>query len=176
MRFHASLPRLQVAQNSADARSRLQNSRPHPASGSVSIEFAFIFVLLIALFYGTAGFVTPLLLSISYQDVAATSLREAVMLRYAPLPDLEPSEAKAAAKDAVERSWLPQEWAEPCDGYGTDYLNIEGDIWKGCVRHPNPSALFPQIYIPIVNARIPPLPEELKGEAMLQLPPYLRFE
>lgn len=131
--------------------------------GVASIEFAFVFIIIFAIFYGMIGYFIPLLLSASYQEIASEAVREAVLHNY----DSGGSDRRQElAREVVEDSWLPPDWAQSCDGYPAGGYLKETDIaLDACVRHANPSSIIPQI--PLFGLKFPPLPDEIRGQAVI---------
>lgn len=138
------------------------NARTHQR-GAVSIEFAFIFMLVMALFYGMVGYVVPLLMASSYQEVAADAAREAVLLAF----DHGAQELRQqVARDVVADSWLPADWTQPCSDYPSgQYLKESADRISACIRHSRPSEILPQVSL--FGWRYPVLPAEIRGEATI---------
>lgn len=131
--------------------------------GSASIEFCLVFILLFMVFYGAAGYTMPLLLSASYQEIAAKSLREAVRLQAESLDD---AGLQQSVRDVVDRSWPANTWAEPCAGYGEDFLLIAEEQWKVCLRT-NPESIIP--VFTLFNWQVPALPDDIRAEAAIRL-------
>lgn len=131
--------------------------------GVASIEFAFVFIIIFAIFYGMIGYFIPLLLSASYQEIASEAVREAVLHNY---DSGGPTKRQALAKEVVEESWLPPDWAQSCDGYPAgQYLKETDNELGACVRHASPSSIIPQI--PLFGLQFPPLPDEIRGQAVI---------
>ncbi|MFA5496287.1 MAG: hypothetical protein WC247_16095 [Porticoccaceae bacterium] len=136
---------------------------PRKARGAAAIEFSLVFILLFVVFYGIAGYTVPLLLGISYEELAAEALREAVRVRHLST-DADPlAEVQAIISD----SWLPAAWAQPCADYPDGYLKIAGDVWSLCLGHGNPESIIPPFTL--FDWQVPRLPDEIRGEASIRL-------
>lgn len=131
--------------------------------GSASIEFCLVFILLFMIFYGAAGYTMPLLLSANYQELAAKSLREAVRLQVESSTD---ADLQASVRAVVERSWPANAWAEPCTGYGENFLLITEEQWQVCLRT-NPERIIPAFTL--FDWQIPALPDDIRAEAAIRL-------
>lgn len=138
--------------------------------GAVSIEFVIVFVLFFMLFYGMVTLAFPLLLSATYEELSAEALREAITFHpYENTPNLEET-VHGAVNAVIDNSWLPSDWAQPCESADSleepkSFLKINGPVWSVCIRHNNPSSILPKISLlgfDIVN-----LPAEIRGEAII---------
>lgn len=142
--------------------------RPRPSThaqrGAAAIEFAAFFLIFFLLFYAMVGYSLPLLLSASYQEIAASALRDALATQQQGAADTPDPQR---ALDSIQRSWLPAAWAQPCEGYDSTFLKVNGGLWSVCVAHNNPEALFPAFSV--FGVRIPALPDAIRGEASIQL-------
>lgn len=138
--------------------------------GAAAIEFSLIFIILLMLLYGIVGYFGPLLLAASYQQVASEALREAVTARYQPG---EPRDLQQQVSDVIDRSWLPPKWVHNCsvgpvcsvdpdssDDPDAGFLQMDGDLWRVCLRHPCPRNII--LSLPFVQ-----LPDEIRGEAVM---------
>lgn len=131
--------------------------------GVASIEFAFVFIIIFAVFYGMIGYFVPLLLSATYQELSSEALRQAISLKYS---SLDAGEIQSQAKRVIDESWLPEPWANTCPTYD-GYLKINGDTWSACVSHNDPSSIL--MPISLFGLDLLPLPKEIRGEAAVLL-------
>lgn len=138
-------------------------------SGATSIEFAFFFVLLFFLFYGLVGYSMPLLLTATYQEVAADALREAIRHQDLQLGDpiLLQASQQVRVRQVIADSWLPADWFASCRGYPDGPLQVTGDLWSVCLRHDNPRSILPPLSL--LGWEVPQLPEEIRGEASIRI-------
>ncbi len=133
--------------------------------GAAAVEFAAVFVLFFVLFYAVVGYMLPLLLSATYEEVAADALREAVRN-----PDVLVATAQTQAtqqqrvRESIALLKLPDRWKSVCAGR-TDYLTVEGNLWSVCLRHPDPRSILPPLSL--FGIDVPQLPDEIRGEARL---------
>lgn len=146
--------------------------------GAASIEMAIVFMLIFSLFYGIVSYAIPLILGAAYQQLSAEVLRKSVSTSdiyiYRAGTGKEDIDnilikAETLAKKIIKDSWLPEKWAHRCDGYGDNVLSVsaDGSEWKACVRHDKPTTIMP--VISLLGFKIPQLPNEIKGEAILHI-------
>ncbi|MDQ7728168.1 TadE/TadG family type IV pilus assembly protein [Halomonas sp. SpR8] len=137
---------------------------PKLQKGAISIEFAFSFVILLALFYGIVGYTMPLLMSASYQQLASDSLREGLVWKHNR--QASDAETQAYVTAQIDAAWMPSAWAQPCDG-SVQFLTIDpsNGVWNVCLRHPAPNSILPPIKL--MDIEFPKLPEQIVGSATL---------
>ncbi|CAN0010813.1 unnamed protein product [Ectocarpus sp. 12 AP-2014] len=137
---------------------------PYLQKGSISIEFALSFVILLALFYGIVGYTMPLLLSASYQQLASDTLREGLVWKHSR--QASDAETQAYVTTQVDEAWMPSAWAQPCEGRA-QFLTIDSasGVWQVCLRHPAPNSILPPIKV--MNFEFPKLPDQIVGNAIL---------
>lgn len=135
--------------------------------GAAAIEFAAVFVLFFVLFYAVVGYMLPLLLAATYEEVAADALREAV--RHPDVlvatPQIQ-SAQRQKVREAIDLLKLPPSWKSVCADR-SDYLTIVGNLWSVCLRHPDPRSILPPISL--LGIDVPQLPDEIRGEASLRI-------
>jgi len=132
--------------------------------GAAAVEFTLIFMVLFLLFYGLVGYTMPLLLAATFQDLAASSLRDVVELRAYADEDMD---YQARVVEQISRSWIPEKWRQPCPDYQGHFLDNGGAIWRVCVRIDDPTRIIPPLNL--LGVSVPDLPGEIRGEAMIQL-------
>ncbi|MDF3932653.1 TadE/TadG family type IV pilus assembly protein [Pseudomonas citronellolis] len=142
--------------------------------GAIAIEFAAVFILFFAVFYGLLAYCIPMLMLQSFNDAAAAGARVAVSVN----PSLQPAAYQAAAQTVVGQavrdrlSWMPSAWYTGCTG--SDYMATpvaEGSHTRitVCVRYPAGKApIVPVLTLPGIGA-VPRLPDVLQGQASLLL-------
>ena len=144
---------------------------PNKQRGLVSLEFAFMFVIIFMLFYGLIGYTIPLLLGATYQQLAADGLREAVRSSGIYSLDTNDNEVfvgyQKSVQEVVEESWLPEKWAIYCENYGEHYLKVNDNLWSVCISNPEVKKILPVFRI--FSWEVPKLPDEIKGEAKLRI-------
>lgn len=133
-------------------------------NGVASIEFAFSFVILLALFYGIAGYAMPLLLSASYQQVASDALREGLTWRHnRQANDID---TISYVESLIQNTWMPDDWAQPCQDR-EEFLSIDAatGMWQVCLRHAAPNSIMPPIRL--MDMEFPKLPDQIVGNAYM---------
>lgn len=136
---------------------------PRRQHGAAAIEFAAFFMIFFVLFYAMVAYSLPLLLSASYQEIAANALRDTLATQ---APGTETAPDPTYTRSSIEQAWLPVAWLQPCNGYGDQFLRVTGDLWSVCVAHNSPQTLFP--VLSAFGVSIPSLPEQIRGEASIQ--------
>lgn len=140
----------------------------HRQRGAAAIEFAVVFMVFFTIFYGMIGYSIPFLLGATYQELAAEALREAIRTAHTRgLTEAQRAGHQARVLQSMRNTWLPASWASTCNGYGGAYLKMSGAQWSVCVRHANPESIMPPISL--LGWKIPALPSEITGEAVICL-------
>jgi len=134
--------------------------------GAAAVEFSIAFIIFFLILYGLVGYSIPFLLSATYQELATEALRDAIRSpdTRAPTPE-QLALHEQRVQQSVRNSWLPQAWAQTCEGY--DGFLKTGAVWSVCVRHGNPENIMPPFSI--FGWKVPQLPEEIRGEAKVRL-------
>ncbi|WP_242674777.1 TadE/TadG family type IV pilus assembly protein [Phytopseudomonas daroniae] len=145
---------------------RLQMRSAHKQRGAVAVEFSIVFIIFFLIFYGLVGYSIPFLLGSTYQELATEALRDTIRTPNTRAPTAEQLALhQQRVQQTLHNSWLPEAWAQTCDGY-TGYLKT-GAVWSVCVRHANPEAIMPPFSI--FGWKVPQLPSEIRGEAKIRL-------
>lgn len=141
--------------------------------GVASIEFAFMFVIVFAVFYGMISYVIPLLLLSSYNEISAEAVRASALI---PVTHEDyPAQVRQTVQDIIDESWLGSrnaDWKDQCEGYeGYVAFPSDGtfppDGISVCIAHNAPAQIIPPITL--FNWTFPQLPDALIGEASIQL-------
>ncbi|ARU90780.1 TadE/TadG family type IV pilus assembly protein [Pseudomonas sp. M30-35] len=131
--------------------------------GAAAIEFALVFVLFFAIFYGTVSYSLPLLMMQSFNNAAAEAVRQAV--------GLVPGQAdyQQEASDVIDQqlSWMPNSTrdlvAVVITAPGAD------GVMSVRISYPyNAHPLVPFLVIPGIG-RVPSLPDDLVATASIKL-------
>lgn len=134
--------------------------------GAAAVEFSIAFIIFFLILYGLVGYSIPFLLGATYQELATEALRDAIRSpdTRAPSPE-QIALYQQRVQQSVRNSWLPQAWAQPCEGY--DGFLKTGAVWSVCVRHDDPESIMPPFSI--LGWKVPQLPDEIRGEAKIRL-------
>ncbi|MEG8248444.1 TadE family protein [Pseudomonas paracarnis] len=146
----------------------MKSSLPRKQKGAAAIEFALVFVIFFAVFYGMLSYSLPLLLMQSFHQAAAEGVRRSV--------SLDPITAGAGysalvvqrAKDATQAqlNWIPGS-LKFLPGYITaTYTN---NLLTVKITYPsaNIKAVLPALVLPGVGT-VPNLPPNLTATSSLQ--------
>ncbi|TBU89545.1 TadE/TadG family type IV pilus assembly protein [Stutzerimonas kirkiae] len=141
--------------------------------GTVAIEFAALFVVFFMLLYGLVGYVTPLVLLSSYNEISANALRAAMQVPVGS--DDYHNRIEHIASDVITTSWLgsrPAAWRDICHGESR-YTGLTGHDDEGaialsvCIAHNTPHTIIPPMQL--FGWRFPQLPEALAGRAEIRM-------
>lgn len=138
--------------------------------GAASIEFAFMFVLVFMLFYGMVGYVIPLALLSSYNEISAEAVRASVLIPTNQDADDYKTQVKKTVQDVIDESWLgarSNDWKNQCKDYAEGYVDFSNDTISVCIAHNNPKQIIPPITL--FGWTFPQLPDALIGEANIRL-------
>lgn len=138
-------------------------------TGAVSIEFAAMFVIVFMLFYGIVGYVIPLMLLSSYNEISAEAVRAATLIPENQERVEYEQQVKEIVDAVISDSWLGKRndsWKEVCSGKA-GYVTLSGNQISVCIAHNNPEQIIPPITL--FSWKFPQLPPALIGEATIQL-------
>jgi len=120
--------------------------------GAAAIEFALVFIVFFAIFYGTVSYSLPMLMLQSFNNAVAEGARQAVRVALPPgdpgYKALVENQARAVVNDQL--AWLPSALSVPDDAIrsvldvGTGVLEVTID--------------YPEARLANVIPSIPPLP------------------
>jgi Flp pilus assembly protein TadG len=160
-----------------DMQNALRNSYsfkkfPRKQKGAAAIEFAAVFVIFFAVFYGLVSYSLPLLMMQSFNAAATEAVRRAVAL--------DPSSAnyattvKTVAQNAVlaQLSWMPAALAFDVTTDSTSTYNTATKLLTVTISYPQSKLtnVLPTLVLPIIG-QVPSLPASLIATASLQLAP-----
>lgn len=149
--------------------------RPGRMQGAVAIEFALIFSLLFALFYGIVSYALPLLMLQTFNAAAADGARVAVKVILneeegsCPQSYRDNVEADAEEEARARLTWL-QPLMYKVSGEPVD-ATVDGDcVLTVRVTYPNylDNPPIPVLTLPVIGD-IPRLPDTLASEAKVRL-------
>lgn len=97
----------------------LQHALPHRQQGAAAIEFAAVFVVFFAVFYGVVSYSLPLLMMQSFNAAASEAVRRSVALSptVSGYNTLLVSQAQSVVMNQL--SWMP-----PALGFNVSYTNV----------------------------------------------------
>ncbi|RMO69029.1 TadE/TadG family type IV pilus assembly protein [Pseudomonas syringae group genomosp. 3] len=137
--------------------------------GAAAIEFAAVFVVFFAVFYGMVSYSLPLLMMQSFNAAASEAVRRSVAL--SPTVTNYNSLLKSQAQSVVmsQLSWMP-----PALGFSASYTNVTytAGVLTVTIQYPKTrlTQVLPLLTLPGIG-EIPRLPTNLTAQASLQLVP-----
>jgi Flp pilus assembly protein TadG len=147
-----------------------RNFSPPRQKGAAAIEFALVFVIFFAVFYGLVSYSLPLLMMQSFNNAAAEAVRQGVAINpgVSNYNTVVVNQANAALVSQL--SWLPPVLAfNPT----TDAMvQFNGKVLSVTINYPKSrlTQVMPVLTLPGIGA-VPNLPTFLSAQASLQLAP-----
>lgn len=148
-----------------------RNFSPLRQQGAAAIEFALVFVIFFAVFYGLVAYSLPLLMMQSFNNAAAEAVRQSVAINPgvgAQYSGLVINQANTALRNQL--TWLPSPLAF---NVATDTLvTFDGKLLTVTINYPKTklTQVMPVLTLPGIGD-IPNLPTYLSAKASLQLAP-----
>ena len=145
----------------------MKSGLPRKQKGAAAIEFALVFVVFFAVFYGMLSYSLPLLLMQSFHQAAAEGVRRSVSLD--PTTPGYSALVVQRAKDAAQAqlNWIPSS-LKFLPGYITaTYTNNNLLTVKITYPSDNIKAVLPALVLPGVGT-VPNLPTNLTATSSLQ--------
>ncbi|KPX44399.1 TadE/TadG family type IV pilus assembly protein [Pseudomonas syringae pv. tagetis] len=147
----------------------LQPSFSRRQQGAAAIEFAAVFVVFFAVFYGVVSYSLPLLMMQSFNAAASEAVRRSVAL--SPTVTDYNTLLKSQAQSVVmnQLSWMP-----PALGFSASYTSVtySAGVLTVTIQYPKArlTQVLPLLTLPVIG-EIPRLPTNLTAQASLQLVP-----
>ncbi|MFI8480645.1 TadE/TadG family type IV pilus assembly protein [Pseudomonas sp. NPDC078700] len=131
--------------------------------GAAAIEFALVFILFFAIFYGTVSYSLPLLMMQSFNNASAEAVRQAVSW----VPGQADYQQEALAVVNQQLSWMPNA-ARSLVAVNITSPGADG-VMSVRISYPyNSNPLVPFLVLPGIG-RIPSLPDDLVATASIKL-------
>ncbi|KTC45264.1 pilus assembly protein TadE [Pseudomonas fluorescens ABAC62] len=149
----------------------MKTGLPRKQKGAAAIEFALVFGIFFAVFYGLISYSLPLLLMQSFNQAAAEAVRQAMAVD--PLtagPNYATAVTKRAKDTAVAQlGWIPESFKFSSDNVDATY-SASGSILTVVITYPSSKiySVFPALVVPGVG-NVPNLPTNLTARSSLQL-------
>ena len=142
---------------------------PRKQKGAVAIEFALVFSIFFAVFYGIVSYSIPLLLMQSFNEATAEAVRRSVALD--PNTNNYPTALVALANSVLQQqlSWVPNAF-NITYGDGNDAKAVySAGVLTASVNYPTSklNQVIPFLVLPGVG-RVPSLPVTLSAQSSLQ--------
>jgi Flp pilus assembly protein TadG len=147
-----------------------RNFSPSSQNGAVAIEFALVFVIFFAVFYGVVAYSLPLLMVQSFNNAASEAVRQGVAI--SPSVTGYATVVTNQANDALTKqlAWIPSAFGFSVAANTT--VTFDGKLLKVIISYPKSklTQVMPVLTLPIIGD-VPNLPAALSAEASLQLAP-----
>ncbi|KAE9653419.1 pilus assembly protein [Pseudomonas sp. PB105] len=147
----------------------MRTSLPRTQKGAAAIEFALVFGIFFAVFYGLISYSLPLLLMQSFNQAAAEAVRQAMAVDPVAAGTAYGTQVTQRAKDTVvsQLSWIPASFNFQSSYISSTYV---GTTLTVAISYPttNLYSVFPALVIPGVGT-VPSLPASLYARSSLQL-------
>lgn len=138
--------------------------------GAAAIEFAAVFVIFFAVFYGLVSYSLPLLMMQSFNAATSEAVRRGVAL--SPTINNYSSLIVTQAEGVLSQQldWMPATLAQDVKQF--TYVTYSAGVLKARIAYPseNLHRVLPVLDLPVIG-EIPRLPTYLSAEASLQLVP-----
>ncbi|QLF93152.1 pilus assembly protein [Pseudomonas sp. ABC1] len=141
--------------------------------GTAAIEFAALFMVFFMLVYGMVGYVIPLVLLSSYNEISANAVRAAMQI---PSGTVDYNDRiEYVVGDVISHSWLgarPAAWRDKCQGESrytriTHHANEGVTALSVCISHNTPETIIAPMQV--FGWRFPQLPETLTGRSEIRI-------
>ncbi|MDB5979282.1 MAG: hypothetical protein JWQ69_297 [Pseudomonas sp.] len=155
----------------ASRKSPLRQSFAHEQKGAAAIEFAAVFVIFFAVFYGLVSYSLPLLMMQSFNAAATEAVRRAVAIDPTTAGYQAAVQNLANLTVADQLKWMPTALAfDPSNVVST--YDPAKKLLTVNITYPQTklTAVLPVLVLPIIG-QVPNLPANLIATASLQLAP-----
>ena len=140
-------------------------------NGAAAIEFAAVFMIFFAVFYGLVSYTLPMLMLQSFNQASAEAVRRCVALD----PDSDSANYKAIVENLARQviseqlQWMPAAFDfKPAKDAE---VNLSADkLLTVTINYPKEKLtnMLPMLVLPLIG-EVPRLPDHLRAEASLQL-------
>ncbi|ONH50468.1 TadE-like protein [Pseudomonas cedrina] len=146
----------------------MKTSLPRKQKGAAAIEFALVFGIFFAVFYGLISYSLPMLLMQSFNQAAAEAVRQAM--------SVDPAAAGSAygtqvANRAKTTAILQLDWIPPSFQFTDDLISAtyNGTTLTVTISYPTSRlhSVFPTLVVPGIGP-VPNLPANLTARSSLQ--------
>ena len=145
----------------------MKSSLPRNQKGAVAIEFALVFVLFFAVFYGIVSYSLPLLLMQSFNQSTAEAVRRSVAVDPSAPGYAATVQATAAAELNRQLAWIPA--ALNFNAATDSTITFVAGVLKVKVDYPTSklNRVVPFLVLPGIGS-VPNLPATLSASSSLQ--------
>lgn len=137
--------------------------------GAAAIEFAAVFVIFFAVFYGLVSYSLPLLMMQSFNAAATEAVRRAVAIDPTSANYSTTVQTLAASTVTNQLNWMPTALAFDASNVSATYVD---KILTVTITYPQAklTSVLPVLVLPLIG-QVPNLPANLIAKASLQLVP-----
>ncbi|MDE1165756.1 MAG: pilus assembly protein [Pseudomonas sp.] len=149
----------------------MKASLPRKQKGAAAIEFAVVFIIFFAVFYGVVSYSLPLLMLQSFNQASAEAVRNSVSLDPASFATTalyqQQVMTNAQASVVKQLSWLPQALNFSAANVA---VKMPGNLLTVTINYPATSInnVIPFLNLPGIGT-VPSLPANLSAQSSLQL-------
>ncbi|MGY2290633.1 TadE/TadG family type IV pilus assembly protein [Pseudomonas sp. SDO528_S397] len=145
----------------------MKKGLPRQQKGAAALEFAMVFMIFFAVFYGLVSYSLPLLLMQSFTQATAEGARRAVALDPATAGYNAAVTARATAAAQAQLNWIPPAF-KFLPGYVTATYSPTG-LLTVQINYPsdNLKSVLPFLVLPGIGT-VPNLPTTLSAQSSLQ--------
>ena len=146
----------------------MKTGLPGKQKGAAAIEFALVFGIFFAVFYGLVSYSLPLLLMQSFNQAAAEAVRQALSVDPVAAGTAYPTQVTARAKTTAidQLKWIPPSFKFSDDLIEATYI---GTTLRVTITYPTSRlySVFPALVVPGIGT-VPNLPANLSARSSLQ--------
>jgi Flp pilus assembly protein TadG len=145
----------------------MKSSLPRKQKGAVAIEFALVFVLFFAVFYGIVSYSLPLLLMQSFNQSTAEAVRRSVAVDPSAPGYAALVQTTAAAELTRQLAWIPA--ALNFNAATDSTISFVAGVLKVQINYPTSklNRVVPFLVLPGIGS-VPNLPATLSASSSLQ--------
>ena len=146
----------------------MKTGLPRKQKGAAAIEFALVFGIFFAVFYGLISYSLPLLLMQSFNQAAAEAVRQAMSVDPVAAGTNYDKQVTARAKATAitQLKWIPASFQFSDDLVTATY---SGTTLTVTIKYPTSRlhSVFPALVLPVIGT-VPNLPANLYASSSLQ--------
>ena len=147
----------------------MKTGLPGKQKGAAAIEFALVFGIFFAVFYGLISYSLPLLMLQSFNQAAAEGVRQAMSVDPVAAGTAYPTQVTTLAKTTAKNQlkWIPASFQFSDDLITANYT---GNTLTVTIKYPTSRlySVFPALVLPVIGT-VPNLPANLLVSSSLQL-------
>lgn len=144
----------------------MKTSLPKQQKGAAAIEFALVFTVFFAVFYGLISYSLPLLLMQSFNQAAAEAVRSSVAI-----DPKSPNYTATLGQQAATLAYNRLKWIPSAFNFQSSHVvgTFTGGVLKVVITYPsaNLKRVLPFIVLPGIGS-VPKLPTNLTAQSSLQ--------